>query len=128
MARRGLGRALTRAALLACVVGSSGAGCRDGGLVAMEAVRAEVCRCQDAGCVTAALAKLPAKDPNDAARTRALAAAIQRCIVELGERTPAAANDDAGVAPKARARSADRPPAAEAGEAAEAADGPATGR
>jgi hypothetical protein len=122
MARRGLGRALTRAALLACVVGSSGAACRDRGLAAMEAVRAEVCRCQDASCVTAALAKLPAKDPDDAARTRALAAAIQRCIVELGERTPPSANDDAGVAPEARAPGADRAPATEVSNA------PATGQ
>jgi hypothetical protein len=75
------------AALVVVLVGARLAACADPGLAQMEDVRASVCRCKNASCVDAALARLPAAAPKELRRARALAAAMQRCIAELAETT-----------------------------------------
>jgi hypothetical protein len=83
----GAARARWPAAALVVVVGALLAACADPGLAQMEDVRASVCRCKNASCVDAALARLPAAAPKELRRARALAAAMQRCIAELAETT-----------------------------------------
>lgn len=115
--------ALTRvAAPLALAVAL--AGCRDRRLVQLERVRAEVCRCKDAACVDAALARMPTGGPRDKRAGQKVAAEILGCVAKVGELEPAPEVEEprADAEPKAEAE-AEVAPAPSAGANAAVTDG-----
>lgn len=98
--------ALLAMAALAGLGGLGGlGGCKDPRLDQMIEVRDEVCKCQDAACVDAALGKLPAKAPREERRAQDVAQQIVRCVGQVAEIDPAVVEDDddagqdAGAAP-----------------------------
>lgn len=89
------------------------AGCKDRRLAQMEAVRAEVCRCKDAECVDAALARMPNAGPRSRREGQKLAARILECVAAVGELTPETAPEAPPEDP-AGASAVVRPPVAPA--------------
>lgn len=69
----------------ALVVAALAIGCKDRRLVQLENVRAEVCRCQDAACVNAALARMPTAGPKREHAAQRLAAEILDCVAKVGQ-------------------------------------------
>lgn len=96
--------------------------CRDRHLTQLERVHEEVCRCQDAACVHAALARMPAAGPRNRRAGQRLAAEILRCVARVGESPPppetGGAQAEAGAGAQAEAGAG-----AQAGAEAEAASG-----
>lgn len=72
----------------ALVVAALAIGCKDRRLVQLENVRAEVCRCQDAACVNAALARMPTAGPKREHAAQRLAAEILDCVAKVGQQPP----------------------------------------
>lgn len=68
-------------------------GCSDPKLVQMTQVRDEVCKCLDAACVDAALAKLPARGPRAERSAQRVAQEIVRCVANVAEIDPAGTED-----------------------------------
>ncbi len=72
----------------ALIVAALAIGCKDRRLVQLENVRAEVCRCQDAACVNAALARMPTAGPKREHAAQRLAAEILDCVAKVGQQPP----------------------------------------
>lgn len=71
------------------------AGCRDPGVVELEGIRDEVCKCADAKCAEAAMARVPQKEaPNDH-RSQKIAREMMDCLAKLYEAERPATGPDA---------------------------------
>lgn len=61
------------------------AGCRDPGVVELEGIRDEVCKCTDAKCAETAIKRVPQVDaPNDH-RSQKIAREMMDCLAKLYE-------------------------------------------
>ncbi len=71
------------------------AGCRDPGVVELEAIRDEVCKCTEAKCAEAAMKRVPQKEaPNDH-RSQRIAREMMDCLAKLYEAERPATGPDA---------------------------------
>lgn len=103
-------RAWWLAALAMAAVAAGG--CKDRRLVQLENVRTEVCRCQDAACVNAALARLPTAGPKRERAAQRVAAEILECVAKVGQQPPEPDSAEAGPAEAGPAEAEQPEPAA----------------
>ena len=75
---------------IALTVGLALAGCRDEGVDALEATRVEVCQCQDAACVNAAMEKLQDRPTRNRHKAEGISRAIAECIAAVYRASDAA--------------------------------------
>jgi len=61
------------------------AGCRDPGVIELEGIRDQVCKCADAKCAEAAMKRVPETDVPNNHRSQAIAREMMDCLAKLYE-------------------------------------------
>jgi hypothetical protein len=61
------------------------AGCRDPGVIELEGIRDEVCKCTDAKCAETAMKKVPSTDVPNNHRSQTIAREMMNCLAKLYE-------------------------------------------
>jgi hypothetical protein len=71
------------------------AGCRDPGVVELEGIRDEVCKCTDAKCAEIAMKRVPTTDVPNNHRSQTIAREMMECLAKLYEAERPATGPDA---------------------------------
>lgn len=61
------------------------AGCRDPGVIELEGIREEVCRCADAKCAETAMKRVPGTEVPNNHRSQKIAREMMECLAKLYE-------------------------------------------
>jgi hypothetical protein len=61
------------------------AGCRDPGVIELEGIRDEVCKCTDTVCAEAAMKRVPQTDVPNNHRSQKVAREMMECLAKLYE-------------------------------------------
>jgi hypothetical protein len=75
------------------------AGCRDEGIVELEGIRDDVCKCKDAKCGEEAMKRVATSDVPNSRRSQVIAREMMDCLARLYEADRPTTGPDDGAEP-----------------------------